>query len=149
MSIAKVLKYDNRKTEIRLYDISTPEKEAAAYLRLFKELDEYWGCYSDLEEVEPELCDSCKDGQHKYCQGKSLTLCTCVETKECKELNWRRRSQSLGSKLQRELYGKAKAGDVNAIKRLMTARRNNEYESVWKVDVIDPLVPDEEEICDA
>lgn len=140
----KVLKYENRKIDIELFDISTPEKEGAAYLRLFKELDEEWQCYSDLEETEPVLCVPCKDGQHKYC-GKDAAGCTCVETPECKEENWRRRSRNTVSKLQQELYKKAKTGDVKAIKRLMTARRDYEYESVWEVDVIDPLIPEEEE----
>lgn len=142
----KVLKYENRKIDIELFDISTPEKEEAAYRRLFKELDEDWQCYSDLEETEPTLCDPCKDGQHKYCQ-KDNAGCTCAGTPECEKENWYRRSQNYTSKLQQELYKKAKTGDVKSIKRLMVARRDCdiEYESVWEVDVIDPLEPEEED----
>lgn len=41
----KVLVYGNRKQDDEIYDISTPEKEAAAYLKLFNFLDEEWRVY--------------------------------------------------------------------------------------------------------
>jgi hypothetical protein len=44
----KVLIYGNRKQADDIYDISTPEKEAAAYLKLFQTLDKEWDVYCDL-----------------------------------------------------------------------------------------------------
>lgn len=41
----KVLIYGNRKEDDTIYDISTPEKELAAYLALFNYLDENWQVY--------------------------------------------------------------------------------------------------------
>jgi hypothetical protein len=129
----KVLAYENRKSPLTLYDISTPEKEAAAYLRLFKELDGYWQCYADLEEVEePTPCEPCEAKLHKHCTGS----CSCVETEECKRTN----------REYRPLYLKAKAGDVAAIKKLMNSRKTYEYENVWETELVDPLIPEEEEV---
>ena len=92
------------------------------------------------------LCKACKDGHHKYCTSDfGDSDCTCEATKKCKENNWRRRSENDTAKRQRGLYEKALTGDIQAIKRLMKARRDYEYESVWEIDVIDPLEPEEEE----
>ena len=41
--MTKILVYGNRKSDDIYYDISTPEKEDASYLALFKILDEQWG----------------------------------------------------------------------------------------------------------
>jgi hypothetical protein len=49
----KVLVYGNRKQPDVIYDISTPEKEEAAFWALFKMLDEDWQVYSELETVQP------------------------------------------------------------------------------------------------
>lgn len=141
-----VLAYESRKCPLQLFDISTPEKEAAAYLRLFKEFDDT-GFYSDLEEEEPALCTPCKDGQHKYCRGEEE--CTCEATKECGDKNWRHRSANDTVKRQRVLYEKALTGDVEAVKRLFKARHDYEYEEVSVVDVIDPFEKVEEEDDDA
>lgn len=50
----KVLIYGNRKQDDEIYDVSTPEKEAATFLALFALLDEEWmvyeGCMSAKEE---------------------------------------------------------------------------------------------------
>lgn len=91
----KVLIYGNRKEDDTIYDASTPEKEAAAYLRVFKELDEYWQCYADLTA------------------------------------KWK------------PVYDKAKAGDAEAAKRLMNARKDYEYEEFRIGEVIDPLAAEE------
>jgi hypothetical protein len=81
----KILLYENRKCDPVAFDASTPELEKAAYLALFKLLDEDWEVYS------------------------------------CGDLN----------AIQQKLYDKAKAGDVEAAKKLLTARRDYEYE-MWQ-----------------
>jgi hypothetical protein len=58
----KVLIYGNRKEDDTIYDASTPEKEAAAYLRVFKELDEYWQCYGDLTVKWKPVYEKAKAG---------------------------------------------------------------------------------------
>lgn len=51
----KILVYGNRKQDDEFYDISTPEKENAAYLTVFKVLDEDWEVYQDLGAGEEAL----------------------------------------------------------------------------------------------
>ena len=87
----RILIYGNRKQDDEIYDISTPEKEAAAFLRLFKTLDNEWQVYTELNKKE------------------------------------------------KELYRAAKNGDSNAARRLLTARKNYEYEEWHYGEVIDPL----------
>lgn len=41
----KILVYGNRKADDEFYDASTPEKENAAYLAIFKTLDQDWQVY--------------------------------------------------------------------------------------------------------
>jgi len=115
----KVLKYENRKADAVLFDISTPEKEAAAYLRLFKILDEEWQCYVDLEEDENLTCEACDDGQHKYCTGREST-CSCGTTPECANKNHRALVQKEAFEIQRNVYDQAKKGNWYAAKKLMT-----------------------------
>lgn len=50
----KLLIYANRKQDDEIYDISTPEKEAAAYLSVFQTLDSYWSVYSDIPMISKE-----------------------------------------------------------------------------------------------
>jgi hypothetical protein len=88
----KVLIYGNRKQDNDIYDISTPEKESTAYLKLFHYLDEKWGVYCDLPAN------------------------------------------------QKDKYTKAKAGNADAAKRLLNARRDYEYEEFSFGEVIDPLI---------
>jgi len=68
----KVLIYSNRKTEAHVWNVSTPEKRAKAFLSLFKLLDETWDCYVDLEydpgdqdPHEVQLFKSAKEGDAK------------------------------------------------------------------------------------
>jgi len=46
----KVLVYGNRKMDAILWDASTKDLEAAAYLALFTYLDTEWQVYADLKE---------------------------------------------------------------------------------------------------
>jgi hypothetical protein len=90
--MTKVLVYSNRKIDPIIIDTSTPEKEAAAFLKLFKHLDEEWRVYDDLDP--------------KY----------------------------------QNLWDKATTGDADAAKKLLKMRRNEEYESWYESQMIDPLM---------
>ena len=52
--MTKVLVCGNRKSDDIIIDVSTPEKELAAFLKLFKYLDEEWSCYCDLDTAVQE-----------------------------------------------------------------------------------------------
>lgn len=58
----KILVYGNRKADDTYYDVSTPGKENAAYLALFKILDEEWDVYVELETAHKPLYDAAKSG---------------------------------------------------------------------------------------
>lgn len=88
----RVLIYGNRKQDDDIYDISTPEKEAAAFLTLFNYLNDEWCVYGD----------------------------------------------DLGNKEQ-SLYDAAKRGDAMAAKKLLSIRRDYEYEEWHYGEVINPL----------
>jgi len=45
----KVLIYENRKVDARVWNISTPLKRAKAFLSLFQFLSDEWNCYDELE----------------------------------------------------------------------------------------------------
>src|SRR5208337_4339005 len=114
MSKAKsiaVLRYDGKHDEGLMYDISTPEKEAAAYLRLFEYFDEDWRFYSDLEEDAGPLavCEACQKDLHRLCESGA---CACEATDECKKRSRQTRRYRDAEQSQRDLYLKAKAGDA-------------------------------------
>ena len=44
-----VLIYSNRKSDARVWNISTPEKRKKAFLSLFNILEDEWDAYADLE----------------------------------------------------------------------------------------------------
>jgi hypothetical protein len=58
----QLLIYGNRKEEPTYYDISTPEKELAAFLVVFRELDNFWQVYDDLPGKQKELYEKAKTG---------------------------------------------------------------------------------------
>jgi hypothetical protein len=60
--MTKVLVYGNRKSDDILIDASTPEKEAAAFLKLFNYLDNEWQCYSDMDGKQKILYGKAKAG---------------------------------------------------------------------------------------
>lgn len=80
----RVLIYGNRKQDDYIYDVSTPEKEARAFIQLFQYLDEDQDVYAGDLTREEEV-----------------------------------------------LYKRAKEGDADAAKKLLTARRTYEYEE-WR-----------------
>lgn len=58
----KVLIYDNRKIDPIVIDASTEEAELAAFMALFKYLNDEWQVYSDLEDIGDE------DARHSRAQ---------------------------------------------------------------------------------
>lgn len=138
----KILTYSNRKIDPVIYDISTPEKELAAYLLLFQQLDKDWQCYSDLDEIEVgtlyTACPPCLARLHEDCREDG---CYCTAAFDCQ-----RRSRSSLQQANRELEWKklcdaARLGDPVAAKTLLTERSKQgyEYEEIRLAEVIDPL----------
>lgn len=64
MAYEKILLYENRKCDPVAFDASTPELEAAAYLKLFKLLDEDWQVYEcgDLKADHKKWYQKAKTG---------------------------------------------------------------------------------------
>ena len=133
----KILIYGNRKQDPDMYDISTPEKEAAAYLKLFKYLDEHWQVYCDLEDdVEDVIvCEPCTANLHRHCEGR----CACEADPNCKSKSRYALDELRIVKSHKRNYDLAKAGDAAAAKKLINSRKENEYEEIGFGSVIDPL----------
>lgn len=118
----KILIYGNRKQDDAIYDISTPEKEEAAFKAVFATLDGYWRVYADLQNFkEPEICEPCQKDLHRLCESSD---CGC---KPCSKVH-----DSLERICDRDrwaaLYVRAKTGEFAAIKKLMEERSNRNYE---------------------
>lgn len=58
----KVLIYGNRKSPDQIFDASTPEKEAAAYKKIFEELDGYWCVYDEVTGTQKRWYEAAKAG---------------------------------------------------------------------------------------
>ena len=110
----KILLYQNRKMDPRVWDASTPELEAKAMKALFKFLDKEWQCYEDLK-----------------------TPITKIEQFAAETSSNPRETMDMRIQLgMREQYKQAKRGDAKAIRWLLGARRDYEYEywSLIKVE---------------
>ena len=121
----RVLKYGNRKTDDCYWDASTSELEAGAFLALFKVLDESWQVYGGLEEKEQLL-----ERTSNHVEG-----CMCDSCKA-----FRREERNIpGREKERlehlDLYKKAKKGDALAARKLLTLRKDYEYETFSFVQV--------------
>lgn len=131
----KILIYGNRKQDDVLYDISTPEKEEAAFRAVFKTLDEKWHVYSEIGR-ESVVCEACQKGYHRGCE--DVKDCACTEP-NCPR---NQKKQPFEIELRQRwiaLYRQAKTGDFKAMKRLMQDRseRNHEYEELRYANVKD------------
>jgi hypothetical protein len=137
----KILIYGNRKQDPDMYDISTPEKEAAAYLQLFKYLDEHWQVYCDLEDDVDDLivCEPCAANLHRHCEGH----CACDKDPNCKTKSRYAQDEVRIAKSHKRNFDLAKAGDAAAAKKLLNSRKENEYEEISFGSVIDPLAKTE------
>jgi|SRR5579859_2237994 len=130
----EVLIYPNRKYPL-IYDISTPEKECAAVLLVFKKLDE-WGVYAGLEEdFLVGICEQCVAGFHQNCDLQTGNIyCGCDKSDDCKR---RARGLAQDSAIMArriKLYNQARAGDASAAESLLV-----DYEQVQFLAVADPL----------
>ena len=136
----KILIYGNRKQDPDMYDISTPEKEAAAYLKLFNYLDEHWQVYCDLEDDVEDLvvCEACTKELHRLCEGD----CSCDKDPNCKSKSRYALDEVRVAKAHKRQYDLAKSGDAAAAKKLINSRKENEYEEISFGSVIDPLAED-------
>jgi hypothetical protein len=134
----KILRYGNRKQDDMFWDASTPEKERAALRRLFEFIDETWQVYSIEDESDTK-------------EQKELE-----EVAACLKAGWfpaalRREAEEKVKRLEElkkenarhtthaDLYKKAKAGDDDALRRLLLYRKKYEYEEWEWVVAEDPF----------
>jgi hypothetical protein len=132
-----VLIYENRKQDPDFYDMSTPAKEAAAWLRLFNYLREEWQVYGDLES-EPEalvVCEACAKDLCRLCESGT---CACDKTDECKKRLRVTKRQLDSTNRMKTLYASAMKGDSEAAKKLLHLRKSYEYENFQIGSLIDP-----------
>jgi hypothetical protein len=141
----KILVYEHRKNDGEYFNISTPEKERAVYLLLFKSFDEESQAYCDLEDVkeqiEHEPCEPCQKNLHRLCESTVDSPCGCTAGSECAKRVAASRGASADELRQKKLYDAAKAGDADAAKKLLKLRsdRGYEYEEFRIVSVTDPV----------
>jgi len=128
-AVKRLLVYGNRKCDPTYWDASTPELEAGAFLALFKILDEDWHVYANLTE-EPYQPSPPKD----HPEG-----CMCEECKVCRTYKDRAPKEAKNNEKQLEAYKAAKAGDADAARRLLTARKDGEYEH-FEFDTVESAV---------
>jgi len=120
----KVLIYESRKTDGPIaWDASTPELENGAFLELFNLLDQDYGFYSDLQNLQmPEKPLTLK--QIEKLPGVGLRQIATRDRESYKE-----REKDYGrSEYQKELYDKIKSGDSDAARQLLEMRLEYEYE---------------------
>jgi|SRR5208282_5375482 len=131
----KILCYDGKHAR-EYYDISTPEQEAAAYMRLFLEFDHYWQFYCELEELEPRTaCEPCLKDLHRHCEKGN---CVCAAD-SCKSQARAARQRGGREQEQKTLYDKAKAGDAAAARKLIELRKDGEYEVAEFIHINDSI----------
>lgn len=135
MAVSKILKYENRKSDPEYWDASTPTKEAAALKALFLLLKNDWRVYEDLE-ADPQplkgVCKACAADLHLHCQRFD---CSCGQRGCPSAADARDRARFVH---QRALYLAAVGGDAKAMRELLVARRDDEYEEWGFITVTDP-----------
>lgn len=117
--VKRVLVYENRKSDPMFWDASTEALEAGAYLELFQVLDESWHVYDGLDQAEAPFTTR-PDGHPDGC------MC-----EVCKAFRHEQKSLPKNEKVrlaQLELYKKAKKGDALSARRLLSERKDSEYE---------------------
>jgi hypothetical protein len=134
----KILRWDN-KHECVFYDASTPEKEAAAFMRMFQDMDEQEFYQFDVENEEKKVTElrALKESVEKNQVSSALI----EEAKDkLKYLSYNEKLLKT-KQMQKALYDKAKLGDAKAVRKLADLRHGYEYENWFFEYVIDPLVP--------
>lgn len=142
----KVLIYENRKYDPIMYDISTPEKESAAFLDIFDKVDESNGSfYQHLrQDFIVKICDPCRGGEHNKCVPYMAegTSCGCDGSIECERrlLTLQHKSEVLSDLIK--LYEAAFNGSaVSARKLLLETYQDFPPVKLRIAEVIDPLKP--------
>lgn len=144
----RILRWKDKHSDC-YWDISTPEQELAAYLKMFELVDEFYGyplvdgkqeSNDHIREVKAEiellreLKKSLKDGKVVRSlrdDAKQKLSCLRNRERELEELLF-----------QKNAYTKAKQGDSKAAKLLIDARSSYEYETTFIENVLDPLTED-------
>lgn len=139
----RILVYGNRKCDDTAFDISTPEKESAAYLVLLHLLDFQWNVYTDLDEIEDiEVCAPCQNNLHDYCAAgiRSAVPCACHATKNCEDRSKQALHQNHQQKVWAKWLGEARGGNAESAKKLLRerSRKGFEYEVFSFSSVTDP-----------
>jgi hypothetical protein len=134
-----ILAWVNRKNE-EYWDASTPEKEKAAFRRLFENLEE-WGCYADFDPGDLKASEKMLADLREAMKELEKSSLACVKAlREEKEAELHREEREFARIiLDADIYKKAKAGDDKALRRLLESRKGHEYEEWQLIDVTDPL----------
>ena len=110
----QVLIYENRKIDPIVWDVSTLELRAKAFMELFRIIDKDWEAYSDLD-------DECAEAGCSH---------TCA--------HHRKVEPTRPNPDQQALYAAAKGGNTKATEQLLRMRRDYEYESWVITDMVVP-----------
>jgi len=134
----KILRWDNKHESV-FYDASTPEKEAAAFLRMFQDMDEQEFYQFDVEYEEKNVTElrALKESVEKGQVPDALV-------KEAREkLGYLGYHEKLlkNEQTQKALHDRARQGDAKAARKLVDLRHSYEYENWFFEYVTDPLVP--------
>ncbi len=129
----RVLVYENRKTNGPLiWDASSPRLERGAFLDLFNYLNKEWEVYSDLVDLEEPKKPTLTLEQIEGLRDGGVKKEALLEHKGYKS----EVADFQKSRFQQKLYEKSKAGDANAAKKLLTERKDYEYEYWTLCDVV-------------
>ena len=145
----KILVYENRKQDPQYWDAATPEKENAAFEKLYRLLRDDWQCYGDLAEAlakppqEPEppfteltlklptwLLRQIQESAKAQADGAKREVTVEKVVTDALQRQWPKEWEADASQLK--LYVRAEAGDVAAMKKLVGLRRGYEYEG-WRL----------------
>ncbi|MGH9426001.1 MAG: hypothetical protein ACRD2L_06840 [Terriglobia bacterium] len=137
----KVLVYGNRKQGDMMWDVSTPEKEDAAFLALFRYLGDVWKVYStlneDLKDREREFkeLEEVLDAYAKKSVPAALMKTAKMKLEDRKSIE----SSLMRIRQMAELLKKAQGGDAKAAKKLLSMRKGYEYEEWHIAEVMNPV----------
>lgn len=144
----KVLRWKDKHSDY-YWDISTPEQELSAYLKMFELVDEFYGYFpingnkeseEHIKEERAEI-ESLRELKKLFIAKKIHP--TLEDFAEQRIALLRDRERDLEEVLfQKKAYTKAKQGDGKAAKLIIDSRYDCEYEKTFTEDVSDPLTED-------
>lgn len=135
----KILIYEHN----TYWDISTKEKAEAAFKQLFKILDEAQQCYWQYQNEDENLADIDELTELKK-QLEAGTVPAILKAEAEHKVAELPKFEYYHAKYKRNkmLYEKAKAGDVDAIYKLLDSRKDYENEN-WRIEKLkNPLLED-------